>query len=595
LDLREELEKLGHPFMSTCDTEVLLAAIEQWGVIHAVKKFNGMFAFAVFDRRERELWLVRDRLGEKPLFYGWNEGSFLFASELKSLFSYEHFSPELCPEAITGFSGYGYVPAPYSIYRNIFKLIPGTTLCLDLDTLLRKPNDFSPGTADIGTKRAKQPQRYWDIVAVAGAAARSRIQLSNQEVITQTEELLHKAIQRRMAADVPLGAFLSGGVDSTTVTALLQSLSNRPIKTFSIGYAEPQYDESIFAKRASFHIGTEHTQFIVTPKDALELIPKLPFIYDEPFADASQVPSTILCLLAKPHVTVALSGDGGDELFGGYVRHHLAERIARSHRIGFGVPGLLARWVIERLSPQRWDEIYPKLRALVPGLPSMRTPGHYAYKFASVLGTKDPMEIYARLTRLWDREVVVNPALPDYRYNSAWNSTWKPTPTENMMMLDLLTYLPDDIFVKVDRASMSTALEVRAPFLDHPLVEFCWGLDIKHKVVPGDSKHILKAIAQKYVPREIYDRPKTGFGIPIDSWLRGPLKEWVEDLISERSLEMDGIFQAKLVRQKWQEHLSGRRNWQYHLWYILMFQAWRRRDFRERDDDKQIISPVVIN
>jgi len=556
--LRRELEHLGHGFRGHSDTEVMLAAITQWGVTAAIKRFVGMFAFALWDRQERELHLVRDRLGEKPLYYGWMGEVFLFGSTLKALQAHPAWRGEIDRDALALFMRHNYIPAPHTIYRGIYKLLPGTILTLPL--------------ADADRSCSPQPTPYWSARQVAEAGSAAPFTGSEAEAVEQLDRLLREAVAGQMVADVPLGAFLSGGVDSSTVVALMQAQSNQPVKTFTIGFDEPAYNEAKYAQAVARHLGTEHTELYVTPAEAMAVIPRLPTLYDEPFADSSQIPTFLVSQLTRRQVTVSLSGDGGDELFCGYNRYVGAQNAW--NRIG---------WV-----PRRIRQAAAK--GITKGLPSAAgaklTPGGSA-KFSEVangklrelaknLAVDHPELMYHRLVSHWPapNALVLGASEPLTSLTDA--SQWARLPDfrQRMMYLDLVTYLPDDILAKVDRASMGVSLEARVPLLDHRVVEFAWRLPLSLKVRNGQRKWLLRQVLYKYVPASLIERPKTGFGIPIERWLRGPLRDWAEALLDERLLREEGFLNHQAVREKWDQHLSGNCNWAYALWSVLMFQAW---------------------
>jgi asparagine synthase (glutamine-hydrolysing) len=555
-DLRAELEREGGGFdwRGHSDTETLLAALRHWGVQGALERLNGMFAFALWDTAERTLFLARDRMGEKPLYYGRSGDTFLFGSELKALTAHPDWRGEIDRNALALYMRHNYVPAPWSIYQGISKLPPAHFVVI----------------RDNG-RHLGEPMCYWDLAEVAeqGIAAPA----GSAEALTEKlDELLRDAIGRRMVADVPLGAFLSGGYDSTTVVALMQAQSARPIKTFTIGFHEQGYNEAHHARAVAELLGTDHTELYVTPDEALAVIPRLPFIYDEPFSDSSQIPTFLVSQLARKHVTVSLSGDGGDELFYGYGRYALGDRAWSKLRllpqpVRILLAAILRRApghaleAMQRQLPRRFQvpnlaDRLPKLsnvlvyqsgQAFYQGLVS-----HSKQPEDLVLGAKEPDTILGRPDLL--------PSLPGFR--------------EQMMYLDMMTYLPDDILTKVDRASMAVSLESRVPLLDHRLVEFAWRVPTKYKYRNGQGKWLLRQVLYRYVPRELMERPKMGFGVPIEHWLRGPLRAWAEELLDERRLREEGFFDPVPIRRMWEEHLSGKRRWHYYLWDVLIFQAW---------------------
>lgn len=551
--IRQELLKLGHTFKGTSDTEVMLAAISEWGLETATRKFNGMFAFALWDKQTRILSLVRDRLGIKPLYYGWIGDAFAFGSELKTLKAHPKFEQDIDRDALTLFLRHNYIPAPLSIYKGIFKLQPGHIL-----TIL-------PGEKAALLK----PKPYWSVQETVENGLAQPFAGTESEAIDTLDQLLTNSIGLRMIADVPLGAFLSGGIDSSTIVALMQKQSTRPVRTFTIGFHESGFNEAEHAMAVAKHLGTDHTELYVTPDEARSIIPRLPSLYDEPFSDSSQIPTFLVAQLARKHVTVSLSGDGGDELFSGYNRYFWGVKLWKW--IGW-VPLPFRRAMAQGLrilSPEQWSKLLRPTH--------YANPGDKIHKISEILHTPLGEALYLDLVSHWKNpaEIVIDGHEPLTAVTDP--SKWAKTATfpDRMMSIDMLTYLPDDILVKVDRASMGTSLEARAPFLDdHEVVEFAWRLPLEMKIRAGQGKWILRQVLYKYVPKEMIERPKMGFGVPIDSWLRDPLREWAEDLLSEDRLRRDGFFHPEPIREKWSEHLSGKRNWQYYLWDILMFQAW---------------------
>jgi asparagine synthase (glutamine-hydrolysing) len=540
------------------DTEVMLAAIEQWGVESAVKRFVGMFAFALWDCQERKLYLVRDRLGIKPLYYGRVGGDFVFGSELKAIRQHPDFYGEIDRDVLALYLRHNYVPSPHCIYKGLYKLRPGHILTLS------------------SAAGASVLHPFWSGNDVAREGLRSPFAGSDAEAIEQLQQQLLSAVRLRMIADVPLGAFLSGGIDSSTVVALMQVQSSRPVKTFTIGFHEDGYNEATHAKKVATHLGTDHTELYLTPKDALNVVPLLPSMYDEPFSDSSQIPTYLISKLARESVTVSLSGDGGDELFGGYNRYLFTKRIWNSVK---RLPRFASKTLTELLRavpPSRIDDGFRLLRPVLPGKLWPATPGDKAHKLGALLSAEGPQALYYLALSHWGNptEVVLSSREPRTVLDSIDESSWPSNVEEVMMLTDLLNYLPDDILTKVDRASMAVSLEARVPMLDHRVVEFAWKLPLRFKIHNGISKWILRQVLYKYVPAELLERPKMGFGVPIDSWLRGPLREWAEDLLSASSLGQHGLLNVGAIRIKWQEHLSGVGNWQYLLWDVLAFQAW---------------------
>lgn len=576
LELRRELNVVSPFWGGHSDTETLLAAFEAWGIEATLKKSIGMFAIALWDRAERVLTLARDRMGEKPLYYGWNGKSFLFASELKALRAYPNFDAKIDRNAITLLLRHNYVPAPYSIYLGIFKLQPGTMLTLQQGSSINCPWEFDPPPLKTFRGQGVSLRPYWSLQDVAEHGQAQPFSGTEKEAVEELERILTDAVLSQQISDVPLGAFLSGGVDSSTIVALMQAHSSRPVKTFTIGFNEEGYNEAEYAKAVSRHLGTEHTELYVTPQEAMAVIPYLPSIYDEPFSDSSQIPTYLVSQLTRQHVTVSLSGDAGDELFGGYNRYFLMNNLRR--KIGWLPRGSRRALVrgITAISPSNWDRFYSHLRTVLPNRLLMKNVGDRAHKLAQILEADTPDAIYHQLISHWKSpaDIVIDASEPPTLLTNPRQGADPPDFEHRMMYLDAISYLPDDILAKVDRAAMAARLETRVPFLDHRVVEFAWRLPLSMKIRNGQGKWILRQILYKYVPRELIERPKTGFGIPIDSWLRGPLREWAEELLNEKRLSDDGFFHPTPIREKWAEHLEGSRNWQYHLWDVLMFQAW---------------------
>lgn len=561
-DLRRELEAQGHHFRGRSDTEVLLACVTAWGVEAAVPRLNGMFAFALWDRQRAQLVLARDRFGEKPLYYGWCGRHFLFASELKALRAHPAFRGRLDREAIALYLRHNYIPAPYSIYQGISKLSPGTMAWMS--------------ALDVG--QPPVTTRYWSVEQTAVRGLADPYTGSEQDAVAQLDRLLRDAIRLRMQADVPLGAFLSGGVDSSTVVALMQAQSLRPIKTFTIGFQDQQYNEAAEAHRVATHLGTDHTELYVSPADTLAVIPRLPTMYDEPFSDSSQIPTFLVAQLARQSVTVSLSGDGGDELFAGYQRYDVGQAVwRRLAHVPQSLRPLLAGALGTLTSPQGLAAI----RGLSPLLPARFRKGHPGHKLDRLIQaiTADRFDlVYRLIVSHWSRPEELLPGVSDAPtiWTTPDQTDGQPLqdPLDRMMCLDQQTYLPDDILVKVDRASMAVGLEARVPLLDPSLVSFAWRLPQRLKVQRGQTKWLLKQVLANYVPRQLTDRPKMGFGVPIESWLRGPLREWAAALLDPSRLRHQGLFDPAPIQLRWEEHCSGRGNWHYLLWDVLMFQAW---------------------
>lgn len=556
-------QSLGHPsWRGHSDTETLLAAIATWGLEAALKQCVGMFAFALWDRKTKCLTLARDRLGEKPLYYGWQGDVFLFGSELKALKAHPAFRAEIDRNALTLFLRHNAIPAPYSIYQGIHKLPPGTFLQLHAG------------------KRDARPVAYWSAQMAAEAGQRNLFRGSDAEAGAELERLLGQAVNGQMVADVPLGAFLSGGIDSTTVVALMQAQSTRPVKTFTIGFNEAGYNEADHAHAVARYLGTEHTELYATPQDAMDVIPNLSAIYDEPFADSSQIPTCLVSRLARHHVTVSLSGDGGDELFGGYNRYFWARNLWR--KFGWMPRPLRAALagVLTTVPPASWNTAFQKLGQWLPARLRYANPGDKLHKAAEILAVRSPEEIYLGLVSHWKHpaQLVRGSHEPPTLLTDPSRQADLPDFEHRMMYLDTVTYLPDDILTKVDRAAMSVSLETRVPLLDHRVVEFAWTLPLAMKIRHGQGKWLLRQVLYRHVPQSLMERPKMGFGVPIDQWLRGPLKPWAAALIEPARLMREGIFDPAPIQRKWLEHQAGARNWSYYLWDVLMFQAWREND-----------------
>ena len=556
-DIRRELQAAGHSMRSNSDTEVLLEACALWGVEAAIERAIGMFAFALWDRKTRSLTLARDRLGIKPLYYAASPERILFASQLKAFRPAPHWKPTIDEDAVVGYLRHAYIAQPRTIYREAEKLAPGHILTLR--------GGSTPS-----------PKCFWDLRGIAVAGQRRNDPVPDpREAADRLDALLRDSVKLRMIADVPLGAFLSGGINSSTVVALMQAQSTRAVKTFSIGFHESGYDEAQCAKQVAAHLGTDHTEFYVEPRHALDVIPHLADWFDEPFADPSQIPTYLVSELTRKHVTVALSGDGGDELFAGYNRYVWAERLARAVNL---VPRPLrgaSAAALRALAPQTWNRLF----GFVPAAWRPALPGDKLHKITTLLDNPQPDAIYRRLVSQWERPEEVAAAGREPR-GPMWDPTIArdfPDLVPRMQFLDMITYLPDDILTKVDRATMAVGLEGRVPLLDHRVVAYSWSLPLEFKLRGGRSKWLLRQVLDRYVPRSLIDRPKMGFGVPIDAWLRGPLREWAESLLAPARLASDGFVRVEPVRRAWREHLEGSRNWQYPLWTVLMLQAWRAR------------------
>lgn len=584
LELRSALASGGAEiaWRGHSDTETLLAGFEHWGVEATLQRTVGMFAIALWDVRTRTLHLARDRFGEKPLYYGWtgdgDSRAFVFGSELKALRAFPGFANPVCRQALAQYMRFMYVPAPRSIYQGIYKLEPGCLLSIRGAAPLRAPDRPLRPPAVYGSATLS---RWWSLADVVQAGAESAI-LDEAEAVDALEQRLVDAVRLQSLADVPLGAFLSGGVDSSTIVALMQKQATRPVKTFTVGFEEAGFDEAPYARAVARHLGTDHTEMFVSATEAQGVIDRLPAMYDEPFADSSQIPTHLVCAAARQHVTVALSGDAGDELFGGYNRYFWGPRIwsrvawlpARArHALG---------QAISVLPVACWDALGRPINALLPVGKGIAQVGDKAHKLAARLrGVRDLDDLYLSLVSEWQDpggvvrgeggDVMIEPASLLHDVAPEWGAEESQL---RMMYRDSTTYLPDDILCKVDRAAMAVSLEARVPFLDHRVAELAWRLPLNMKVRDGQGKWILRQVLDRYVPRPLIDRPKAGFGIPIGQWLRGPMRPWAEDLLREQRLQSEGYFHAGPIRQKWQEHLSGRRDHTPSLWAVLMFQAW---------------------
>lgn len=553
LDLRRQLP--GAQWRGHSDTETLLAGFDAWGIVPTIERAVGMFAIALWDRQTRILTLVRDRLGEKPLYYGWVGDTFVFGSELKALRRHPAFNGEIDRQVLTAFLRYSYVPAPTSIYRGIYKLPPGSLL-----------------TARADDSDRATPHRYWSLLAVARRGLELPFVGSDNDALEALEARVSEAVRLQQVADVPLGAFLSGGIDSSTIVALMQTHASRPVRTFTIGFNDDQYNEAHHAKVVAQHLGTDHTELYVTPEEARNVIPKLPVMYDEPFADVSQIPTFLVSQLARRSVTVSLSGDAGDELFGGYNRYVWARKLLQYPN---SLRCLFARGLMF-LSPSQWDRVYQACRPLLPVSLRIQMPGDRAHKLAAVLSAQNDADLYQRLVATWsDANTLVLGGQDIVDSSTLWQALNGAAASEHKMMAsDALTYLPDDILAKVDRAAMAVSLETRVPLLDHRVVEFAWSLPLHMHIREGRGKWILRQLLYKHVPKKLVERPKMGFGMPIGAWLRGPLREWSEGLLDASRLRQEGYLDPAPVRRKWTEHISGTRSWQYQLWNVLMFQSW---------------------
>lgn len=551
IELRALLAADGYLIESHSDSVILFHAFQHWGVDKTLSLINGMFAIVLWNGHSQQLFLIRDRLGQKPLYYFYDNQTLLFASELKSLLQYPNFKKQLNDQAVSGFLKYAYVPEPLAIYENTFKVRPAEYLVYSVKTGLLNSHV------------------YWDLEQTVQASVDQR---SDEVLNHDMHHRLKQSVKMRMRSDVPFGSFLSGGIDSSLITALMQAQSITPIKTFSIGFKEAQYDESPYAKKIAQYLKTDHTELYVTAKEAQGVIPQLPSIYDEPFADPSQIPTYLLSRLTRQYVTVALSGDGGDESFAGYNRHFW---VPNMWRYMGNKPYMLKkamRGMITSLKPIQWNRLIGATHRMLPSRLRYQNMGDKLYKLLPFLQSTSPMDVYDKLSSFWQQPNLILMNKCDVNTNTA---NLGLNLVSDMMYHDTKSYLPGDILTKVDRASMAVSLEVRSPFLDHTVIEAVWQLPMHMKLQGSKGKLLLKDFLSQYIPRELFERPKMGFGVPIGDWIREPLRDWAEDLLSEHKLKQGNLLQPQLIRKYWHEHQTGQRNWQYPLWCILMLQSWR--------------------
>lgn len=557
--LRPELLESGASFRGHSDTEVILAAVEAWGLNESLQRFNGMFAIALWDRRDRRLHLVRDRMGIKPLYYGRVGGSLVFGSDLASFREYPGWHGGIDRGALCLFLRHGYVPGPHSIYAGVRKLPAGHLL--EVVDLAAELPDTSP---------------WWSVRGAVERGLENPFTGTATEAVVELEDLLGQAVRDRMVADVPLGAFLSGGVDSSTVVALMQAGHGSAVKTFSIGFEDPEFDEAAYARDVARHLGTDHTDLYVSPQDCLDVIPELPGMFSEPFADSSQIPTYLVSKLARSQVTVSLSGDGGDELFAGY--HNYAFGASLWKRAGAFPPWLRSTGatVIKGIPTGVWDRFLGLAGSFDSGGRAFEINGDRLHKLADVVRHRDFQAMYRSLVSAWRNpgSLVVGANEPDYALMGPGTASPIDDPVQSMMYWDMMTYLPDDILTKVDRASMAVSLEARVPLLDHRVVEFAWRLPLDYKQRAGRAKWVLRQVLDRHVPGSLIDRPKRGFGVPLSSWLRGPLRDWAESLLAADRLSSEGYLKPRVVRRAWDDFVTGKRQWQTSLWAVLMFQAW---------------------
>ena len=544
------------------DTETLLAAFDAWGITETIRRVKGMFAIALWDKEREELSLVRDRIGEKPLYYGWqgsgSKRTFLFGSELKALKKHSSFTNQINRASLALYMRYCYVPTPHSIYEGIKKLEPGTILTVSLN------------------QNSCRSEKYWDALDVVAKGAKDPFDGHKIEITNDLDTVLKKTVSQQMMADVPLGAFLSGGVDSSAVVALMQTQSSRPVKTFTIGFEEAGFNEAEFAKSVAEHLKTEHTELYVSSEDALNVIPKLPELYCEPFADSSQIPTFLVSSLAREHVTVSLSGDGGDELFCGYNRYVFADKLWKGLNLVPAAGRILIGKTIENLPTSTWNKAFSAIDRVTPRKFNGISWGDKLQKGARVIGSKNLNDLYMRLVSNWQDPASVVKGAEEHQKRVSTDDFLLAELDDitKMMAIDMLSYLPDDILVKVDRAAMGVSLETRVPFLDQDVFEFASKIPLEMKLNKGVGKSVLRDVLYKYVPKDLIERPKMGFGVPVGVWLKGPLRDWAEILLDESLLEQQGFFHVGVVRDMWAEHIAGTRNWQSQLWAVLMFQAW---------------------
>ena len=555
-ELRQELQDHGICFRGTSDTKVIVEGCEYWGVLKTAQKLWGMFAFSVWCEKTQRLYLVRDRVGKKPLYWGWINDTLFFGSQLKSFYKHPHWHGVIDQQALALYLRYNYVPTPYSIFRNIHKAEAGHVITIGQD----KSVDAHP---------------FWQLEQVVKQAEQNPFIGNDAEAISVTDELLRDTVKRRMMADVSLGAFLSGGVDSSLITALMQAQSTQPIKTFSIGFHEPEFNEAHHAKIVAEHLKTDHTELYLHAREAATIVPTIADWCDEPFADSSQIPTYLVSKLARGTVTVSLSGDGGDELFAGYNRYHGGYRIWK--RIS-ALPYFMRRGIsksIQKFSPelwQRWAQV----------IPTQYRPPHFGNKMhvlATMMNNKSQAGFYKMCVDVWSQpdKLLKSPIDCPLHFIDTVDTTFLNHPVKKMQYWDILTYLMDDIMTKVDRASMAVSLEARSPFLDHRIIELSWQLPMVMKIRHGQGKWILRQVLNHYVPQSLIDRPKMGFGVPIGEWLKSDLKDWAGDLLNPQRLHDENIFNPHVITQHFNDHVRGQRDWKYKLWNILMFQQWRER------------------
>ena len=567
LEIRKELDFFPCHFKGRSDTEVLLAAIDIWGLESALQKTIGMFALALWDHKDRKLSLACDRMGEKPLYYGWQDNSFLFSSELKAMEKHSDFKGAVDHNVLSLFIRHGYITAPYSIYKDIYKLEPGRIFSIDIGTSEARR---------VPLKETENNYSYWDIKGSFWGGNQDCFTGNLKEATQKLDKLLNDSVTKQMISDVPLGAFLSGGIDSSTIVSIMQANSSSKIKTFTIGFYEKEYNEAQKAKSIAQYLGTDHTEMYVTSKETMDVIPRLSRIYDEPFADASQIPSFLISQLSRKQVKVVLSGDGGDELFGGYKRYTFGEDVwNKASKIPLPFRSILALG-LKKLPNVFFNSFDWMGQSIFERYGSKGSLFDKVLKAVNVVNSSNENQFYKKFISSWQDpdKIIINSNEVDTIFNHPEKWPKHNSFAQRMMAVDLITYLPGDILTKVDRAAMSVSLETRIPLLDHRIVEFAMSLPISMKRQNGQGKIILKELLYKYIPQKIVDYPKMGFGVPVGSWLKGPLFDWANELLDEKTLKNDGFLNSELVSQIWGEHISSKRDWTYVLWNIIMFQAW---------------------
>jgi asparagine synthase (glutamine-hydrolysing) len=572
LQLRDKLNasEYKQSWKGCSDTETLVAAFSQWGVEKTLDQLVGMFSIAVWDLKAKNLCLIRDRFGEKPLYYGWSKGVFLFASELKALRSYKGFNNTIDRNVLSLYMQYMYVPSPYSIFKDIYKLNPGCILKIDSNGRAFPPKQI---TSSVFGAKGISIKEWYSLSEVAKNGQKNLIKDEGMAV-DLLEKTLLESVRSQMISDVPLGAFLSGGIDSSMIVALMSKVSNYPVKTFTIGFEENSFNEALYAKEVAKHLGTEHNELYVTASDAFKVIPNLPNLYDEPFADSSQIPTYLVSKLARQKVTVSLSGDAGDELFGGYNRYLWGERVwSKIKWMPLTVRQALGE-IIQKLPNSTWDIA----GNFMPNKYKVTSMGDKVNRMAYRLKTVNSLDdVYFSLVSegfnedglVYSDDFILKTKLNNTNIVAGINDS-----AHRMMLWDALTYLPNDILTKVDRAAMGVGLETRIPFLDHRVAELAWRLPLSMKIKNGVGKYPIRQVLYKYVPKELIERPKAGFAVPVGQWIRGPMREWADDLLDESRIRSEGYFDPELVRKIWNQHLNGSCNWTSRLWAILMFQAW---------------------